>query len=368
MHVAIEKTPFHRELGIVHAVIERKATIPILSYVRIEARQGMVVLTGTDLDVSVRVRCEAEVKEEGTVCVSARKLFDIVRALSDGPIVMAGTEDRITLMSGRSRFRLAGLPVEDFPDIPEVPSDGGIELHVSDVQTAIRRVIFATSPEKDQQYALSGVNMEWGEGRVRMVATDRRRLALCEWNAPCENKKRSALIPRKAVYELRRITDDMDGHTLELYCDENHVYARVGHRELVSRLLTGQFPNYELVIPKEAARRVVVSAPVWREALRRVALLSDERSRAVRLQFSSSSMVLTAWRQNNDEEATEEVVVVYEGEPLEIAFNSEYLADFLDVVEGDVEVGMTNADSAAKLAPIGDEMTYVYVVMPMRLA
>jgi len=367
MHIVIEKTPFHRELGIVHAVIERKATIPILSYIRMEARQGMVVLTGTDLDVSVRVRCEAEVKEEGTVCISARKLFDIVRALSDGPVVMAGTEDRITLMSGRSRFRLAGLPVENFPDVPEVPSRGGVELPVSEVQTAIRRVIFATTME-EARYTLSGVNMEWGEGRVRMVATDGHRLALCEWDAPGGDKKRSVLIPRKAMRELGRIMEHADGHMLEFHCDENHVYVRVGQRELVSRLLTGQFPNYELVIPKEAARRVVVSAPVWREALRRVALLSDERSHAVRLQFSSGNMVLTARRVEDDEEAAEEVLVAYEGEPLEIAFNSEYLADFLDVVEGDVEVGMTDAQSPAKLTPIGDEMTYVYVVMPMRLA
>jgi len=368
MHLVIERSSLYRELGLVHTVVERKHTIPILSYVRMEAREGGIVLTGTDLDVSMRVQCEADVREVGTVCIPARKFFDIVRALGEEPVVIAGTEEKVTITSGRSRFRLAGLPVENFPDIPEMTSHDELRLPTDELQTAIRRVIFATTME-EARYALSGVQMEWEKGSwIRLVATDGHRLAVCEWGEPSSGEKRSVLIPKKAMRELSRLIEHGDSEMVEFCRDENHVFFRVGRRLLVSRLLTGQFPNYELVIPKEAVARAVISAPEWRKALDRVAILSDERSRGVRMNLSSGSMVLTARRFEEDEEAVDEVPVTYEGESLEIAFSSEYLADFLSVVEGDVEVWITNAHSPVRLAPIGDAMSYVYVVMPMRLA
>ncbi len=367
MHLVIERSPLYRELGLVHTVIERRHTIPILSYIRVEAREGGILLTGTDLDISLRVYCEADVQETGTVCVPARKFYDIVRALADEPVVIAGTEERITLTSGRSRFRLAGLPAENFPDVPEVPQSDCLRLPAPELRIAIRRVIFATTME-EARYALSGVQMEWADSQwIRLVATDGHRLALCEWGEASSGEKRSVLIPKKAMRELERLIEHADGEIVEFHRDDHHVFFRAGSRQLVSRLLTGQFPNYELVIPREATARAVISASVWREALSRVAILSDERSRGVRVNLSSSSMVLTARRFEEDEEAVDEVLITYEGDPLEIAFNSEYLADFLSVVGGDVEVWIKDAHSPVRLAPIGDSMSYIYVVMPMRL-
>lgn len=362
MHVQLVKSGFQKELGLVQTVVERKHTIPILAYVRLEARDGRVQLTGTDLDVSMRLWCEAEVREEGVVCLPARKLFEIVRALPDEPIELSGTEQRVTLVCGRSRFRLAGLAAENFPDVPTFP-ESGRTLSAEQWSSGIERVIFATTIE-EARYTLTGVQAEWWDAGIRLVATDGHRLALWE-SAPPPSERSACLIPKKMMQELGRLIEQADKQEVEFATDANHVYFRVAGRELVGRLLTGQFPNYELVIPKDSAARAVVSAEAFREACRRVAILADERSHGVRLQFSEGRVVLLARPSSGDEEAQEELLCYYEGEPMEVAFNVKYLQDFFDVVSGDVEIGLKDGQSPAQLRPLA--LRYLYVVMPMRL-
>jgi len=365
MRVQLVKSGFQKELGLVQTVVERRHTIPILAYVRLEAREGKLQLTGTDLDVSMRVECEADVVEGGTVCLPARKLFDIVRALPDEPIELEGTEERVTLVCGRSRFRLAGLAAENFPDVPAFPREGRT-LSARAWSYGIERVIFATTTE-EARYALSGVQAEWWEDGVRLVATDGHRLALWETAQPPSGRS-ACLIPKKTMQELNRLIEQADDEAVvEFATDANHVYFRVAGRELCGRLLTGQFPNYELVIPKESAHRAVVSAEAFREACRRVAILADERSRGVRLQFSEGRVVLVARPASEDEEAVEELLCFYEGEPMEVAFNVEYLEDFFGVVSGDVEIALKDGQSPARFRPLGEEGQYIYVLMPMRL-
>ncbi|MCS6816449.1 MAG: DNA polymerase III subunit beta [Blastocatellia bacterium] len=365
MHIQLVKSAFQRELGLVQTVVERRHTIPILAYVRLETREGKVRLTGTDLDVSMQLECEAEVGEDGVVCLPARKLFDIVRALPEEPIELSGTEERVTLTCGRARFRLSGLAAENFPDVPTFPKEGRA-LSAGKWIQGIERVIFATTME-EMRYALSGVQTEWWDGGVRLVATDGHRLALWETAEPPMSRN-TCLIPKKTMRELSRLIEHAEEEaSVEFAADTNHVYFRVAGRELVSRLLTGQFPNYELVIPKEAAARAVVSAESLREACRRVAILADERSRGVRLSFSQGRLVLTARSASEDEEATEELLCAYDGEPIDVAFNVEYLLDFLSVVSGEVEIALRDGQSPARLCPLGEEGRYLYVVMPMRL-
>ncbi|GBC82654.1 DNA polymerase III subunit beta [bacterium HR10] len=363
MRATIEKQQLHRELGLVERVVERRTTIPVLAYVRMEVADGRVVFTGTDLDVSLRAGCEAEVTEPGVACLPARKLGEIVRALPDGPVIFEGDERHVTIRSGRARFRLAGMEAENFPEVPTFSGEG-VVFPAEGLGRAIERVIFATSFE-ESRYALSGVQMEWWDGGFRLVATDGHRLALVD-SAPVGSLARKAcLIPRKAMQELLRLIEHAgEGDDVQFAHDANHAYFRVGGRELVSRLLTGQFPNYELVIPKEYAARARVDAGVFREVCRRVATLADERVPGITLSFSGGGVTLQA--RQGDEEAVEEMLCEYEGEPLVIAFNSEYVLDFLNVVrEGMVDIELKDAQSPALWRPSGEQ--YVYIVMPMRL-
>lgn len=271
--------------------------------------------------------------------------------------------ERVMIRSGRSRFRLAGLPVENFPEIPAFP-EGGAARAARQWALGLRRVIFATS-EEETRYVMSGVQLEWWGGGIRLVATDGHRLALWETAEPASGRQ-TLLVPKKTMQLLVRLIEDEEGE-VEFAADRNHVYFRTVGRELVSRLLTGQFPNYELVIPKEVKARAVVSAEGFHEACRRVAILADERAPAVRLSFSPGALVLTARPTSGDEEAVEEMECSYEGEPMEVAFNAGYLLDFFRVVEGDVEIGLVDSQSPARLRALEDNGRYVYVVMPMRL-
>lgn len=375
MRIKADKVRFQRELALVQAVVERRHTIPILSHVRIRAQGEYVELIGTDLDVSVRTHSPARVLEEGMICLPARKLHDIVRAMPEQEIELTSSEQWAILQAGRSRFRVAGLHPENFPDIPEFPNRVAREWNTSELRRATLRVQFATAQE-EMRYALSGIHTEWWEGGMRLVATDGHRLALTEVGAPPSSDREIALIPRKTMSELVRLIveaekEKEEGLMVEFARDANHVYFRVGGREIAGRLLTGQFPNYEMVIPRDGPGRAILSTAIFQGACRRVSLLADERSRGIQLNFSPDTLLVVARRHEEDEEAREELPCQYEGEPLEIAFNSEYLLDFLDVVESEsVEIILRDGQSPALFRPLGDVAPaerYLYVVMPMRL-
>ncbi|HXF06689.1 MAG TPA: DNA polymerase III subunit beta [Blastocatellia bacterium] len=374
MEFTAKRSDLQKELGLVQSVVERKHTIPILANVLIESDDQGVKISGTDLDVSLRTVVPAEVLSGGGVTVEARKLYDIVRTLGEEDVRFRVEDNRLVISCGRSRFRLATLPVENFPQLPQLAVTGGLQLSAKAAVEMVERTVFATTQE-ESRYALSGVQVEiapaeGGAGRVRMVATDGHRLALSEMTiAHGTVLPSTTLIPRKTMVELTRlISGVVDETELVLVRDENHVYFKLGSRELISRILTGQFPNYEMVIPKEHERQAVVSGEAFSAALRRVALVADERSRGVRLAFSEGRVELTARRLDEDEEAREDVLCHFTGEPLEIAFNSTYLMDFFQVAgTGDVRIALKDGQSPALLSPEQGEGVYKYVVMPMRL-
>lgn len=372
MEFTAQRSDLQRELGLVQSVVERKHTIPILANVLIESVDEGVRISGTDLDVSLRTVIPAQVLYGGSVTVEARKLYDIVRTLGEEEVRFRVEDTRLVISCGRSRFRLATLPVENFPQLPMLTVTSGLQLSAKAAAVMVERTVFATTQE-ESRYALSGVQVEisgaQGEaGRVRMVATDGHRLALSEMTIAA-HRPSTTLIPRKTMVELTRLTSGAPDETeLALVRDENHAYFKLGSRELISRILTGQFPNYEMVIPKEHQREAVVSAEAFAAALRRVALVADERSRGVRLAFSEGRVELTARRLDEDEEAHEDVLCHFTGEPLEIAFNSTYLMDFFQVVgTGDVRIALKDGQSPALFTPEQGEGVYKYVVMPMRL-
>lgn len=369
LELKLKKADFQKELGLVQTVVEKRHTIPILSHVLIESIETGITISGTDLDVSLRTECPAEILEEGSVTIQARKLFEIVRNLPEAEIHLKGEENnRVTLQCERSRFKIAGLPRENFP---EIPTFGKAKLVIPSgiFKTSIERTLFATTQE-ESRYALSGIQMEVSEnGTMRLVATDGHRLAFIEkaieTTGGFEDMK--VLIPKKALAECARLAAESDD-PVEITTDENHIYFRVGQRQLVSRLLAGQFPNYEMVLPKENNRIVQLSGEAMAAALRRVSLVSDERSRAVRLRVMPGRIDLSCQRADEDEEAREDVLAHYEGEEFEIGFNSHYLLDYFAVLpSGDVRLEFKDSQGPALLRPSEDEYDYRYVVMPMRI-
>lgn len=369
MQFVIERSVLQKELAFVQGIVERKNTIPVLANILIEsAGEDSIRISGTDLDVTIRCDADAqEIKTQGAICVQARKLFDIARLLPDAPVSFRKEENEwVTVECDRSKFRLPGVSKETFPELPGFKSTP-LKLSASVLKLLIERTIFAITQEEGR-YTLSGAKFELDKENVKMVTTDGHRLAFVSTSvADGSGDGLDVLIPRKTLAELTKLTSDFDGD-INLGADENHVYFQVGSRLLISRMLSGQFPNYEMVMPKNNDRSAVFDTLGLNQAIRRVALMADDRSRAIRLYLTKEQLLISS--QNAEEgEARETVTTDFAGEETEIGFNAQYLQDFLNVVGSEkVNFEFKDGNSQAQLRPVSDEKyEYKYVIMPMRL-
>src|SRR5256714_1670422 len=333
MEFTISKNALQKELGFVQGTVEKKNTIPALSNILIESvGENTIRITGTDLDVTLRCEAEAEVKTPGWMCVGARKLFDIARVLPDAPVSFHKEENNwATVKCERSNFRIAGIDREGFPEVPSFKS-APVRFSASIFKTFIDRTIFAITLE-ESRYTLSGAKFVLNKSGAKMVTTDGHRLAYIERkdlgaNAPKDEI--DVLIPRKTLAELTKLTTGFDGE-IGLGADENHIYFEVGPRLLISRTLTGQFPNYEMVIPKANDKKAEFDSASLGQAIRRVALMADDRSHAIRFQLTPGSLHISS-QTAEEGEARETVTTEYAGEEIEIGFNAAYLQEFLNVV------------------------------------
>lgn len=377
MEFTIEKSDLLKELNLVQGVVEKKNTIPILQNLLIESNGAdRISILGTDLDVSLRTGAAASVTDEGAVVVGARKLFDIVRSLPDAPIhFRQESNDWVTIECERSKFKVVGQAREHFPAVPEW-TEAQYRLPSDVLRTMINRTIFAITQE-ESRYTLNGAFFRLHGPDVRMVATDGHRLAYVERGGLQTGTNGSskegdadevkALIPKKTLAELLRLAAEHDD-LVEFARDENHLFFRFGGRVLVSRMLSGQFPNYELVMPKDNDRTVKVDGAVFQSAIRRVALMADERSHAIKFVFGSERLDITS-QSSEVGEAKETLQTDYVGPDIQIGFNAQYLADFLNVAgDGSVSFEFKDGQSQAQLRPdAGDDYDYRYVIMPMRL-
>lgn len=370
MEFTISKTALQKELGFVQGTVEKKNTIPALSNILIESvGENTIRILGTDLDVTLRCETEAEIKTPGSMCVGARKLFEIVRVLPDAPVNFRREEnDWATVTCERSNFRIAGVDRESFPEVPSFKS-APVKLPASIFKTFIDRTIFAITLE-ESRYTLSGAKFALNKSGAKMVTTDGHRLAYIERkdlgaNAPKEEL--DALIPRKTLAELTKLTANYDGD-IGLGADENHIYFEVGPRLLISRTLTGQFPNYEMVMPKGNDKKADFDTASLGQAIRRVALMADDRSHAIRFHLTPGSLQISS-QTAEEGEAREVVTTEYAGDETEIGFNASYLQDFLNVMSGGtVSFEFKDGNSQAELRPVADDgYDYKYIVMPMRL-
>jgi DNA polymerase III subunit beta len=366
MHLTIGKSAFLKELNMLQGVVEKKSTIPILSNLLLEATGGELWIKGTDLDVSISTRCEAEIRQEGAICVQAKKLFEIVRSLPEADIeIKLGANDQVSLVCDRSRFKMPGLTRDNFP---EIKTFGGTfwpfpsEL----IRTFIGRTIFAITTE-ESRYALNGAKVEISGKGIRMVATDGHRLSFIEKQEDFGDAKLDVLIPKKTLAELARLCGETSD-TVEIGSGDNHLFFKVGKRLLASRTLTGQFPNYELVLPKENNNRIVLENSQVSSAIKRVALMADDRSHAIKFDVNDTQVNITS--QSSDiGEAGENLPVEYAGPAITAGFNAQYLLDFFNVIQdGSVIFEFKDGNSATQIKSNNEsDYDFRYIIMPMRL-
>lgn len=367
MHFVANKTNLLKEIALVQGVAEKKNTIPILANLLLEAREGRIFIKATDLDLSITTTCDGEVLQEGALCVQAKKLFDIVRSLPESGVEIKSNEQgQIMLLCERSRFKMLGLSRENYPEIPEFR--GAMASVPADLfQDFILRSIFAVTNE-ESRYALNGVKFELSSEGMRMVATDGHRLSFIEKKGGFVNGiSTDMIIPKKTLTELLKLSGDGEKN-IEFNKSDNQIFFKVGKRLLVSKVLNGQFPNYEMVLPKENNNKVLTNSELLSGAVKRVALMSDERSHAIKFEISNNQLTVTA-QASDIGEAGENIPVEYNGEQITAGFNALYLTDFFNVSQGsNVSLEFKDGNTQVLLRPADIEnYDFRYVVMPMRL-
>ncbi|HYE26230.1 MAG TPA: DNA polymerase III subunit beta [Clostridia bacterium] len=370
MEISVSKFDLLKELTATQGVVERKTTIPILSNFLFEAAEDRVTITATDLDLSLRTSCPAKVKKEGSCTIPARKLYDYVKLLGDGDISLKLLENHwVNIRAGRSNTKMVGMARSNFPSVPVFPTTGVVKIPANVLRTMIGKTIFAISNE-ESRYTLNGALMVLKPESITMVATDGHRLAHIERTGSQfeVSGEQKTLVPKKAMAELFTLLNGIDVEFVEFAKDESTLFFRIGSRLLTSRQLTGQFPNYEAVLPKENTRSVTIRTGDLQGAIQRVAQFADERSGAIRIRLEKNELKISS-SSTETGESEDSIETNYAAEPMTIGFNSQYLIDFLKAAEtDDVRLEFKDAQSAGQLRPEGgDEYKYRYVVMPMRI-
>ncbi|MEQ1946203.1 MAG: DNA polymerase III subunit beta [Bryobacteraceae bacterium] len=370
MEFTVSRADLVRELNLSQGVVEKKTTIPILSNILVEADGDRIHLTATDLELGIRCSCAAKVKKSGAGTIPARRLLDYVRLLSDGDVqIKIGENNWANINSGRSKTRIAGMSRDSFPELPEMPAVLA-EIPIGVLAGMISKTVFAISSE-ESRFTLNGALLVLRKGGLVMVATDGHRLAMVESTGELEgvNASYRALLPRKAMLEIQKLAGDSDpAALLQFSGDENHLFFRLGDRLLLSRKLTGNFPDYERVLPKDQPNSVSVSRDELKASIERVSQFSDERSRAVRVRVDDGEIKVHS-SVSETGESEESIPTDYKGPSVEIGFNAQYLLDFLRAINDQQATFLfKDAHSAGELRPSGEKSdSYRYVIMPMRI-
>ncbi len=374
MKVTMSKAELIKSLAKVQGIVERRNTLPILSYVLLNAEGSSVEMVSTDLEVGLKATYEADVQEPGSITLMAKKAFEIARELPEEEVEIRSEDNAwVRLSAGRAHFRMVGLPKEDFPDIPKYTSRNGLRIDRQIVMDMIQKTSFAISHDQTR-YALNGVLLEAtteeGEGGLkicRMVSTDGHRLAMVE--RPClrgSSEEKSVIIPRKAVQELKKVLEDEAAAEIQMDFQENHIFFIGEKVVLAARLIEGQFPEYQQVIPKENKRTAIIGREEFNRLLRRVSILTADRSNPVKFSFAGDKMTVSTTNPDVGE-ASESMKVDYDGGPIDLGFNARYLLDLLAAVDVPRIMIQMNEPLSPGLITMENDLGYRYVVMPMRL-
>lgn len=384
MELTVRKTELLRELQLFQGIVERKNTIPILANILVEADDGAdaVRLAATDLEVGLRSRCAATVTKGGAITLPAKKLYEIVRALPDTEVkITQSSAGTVNVAAERFSSRMQTLKRDDFPTLPEPTGAATETLPASTLREMVSKTQFAITGE-DTRYFLNGALFLFTDQAMSLVATDGHRLALVSaaraeasgdepatgvTEAHGDAEATRVILPKKTLWELAKLLGD-DVDTVVYERGENHLFFDLGRRQLISRMIDAQFPAYERVIPKGNDKRIEFERDRLTSAIKRVALLSSERSRAVKFQIDAGKVEITSSSPEVGE-ASEVISVDYSGPALGICFNAQYLLDFMTVAETDsIALEFKDELSQAVLSPVGNNRCdYTYVIMPMRI-
>jgi DNA polymerase-3 subunit beta len=365
MKFSIAKEPFLEELQILQGIVEKRNTMPILANILMNVQPNDIEMTGTDLEVGMRTHLVAEIEKPGAITVNGKKIFEIVKSLPEGQTVEVEVKDEtIEIRSGASEFKILCLAKEDYPQVPDARFEKAIKLPLQDVKDMIDRVFYAITQE--QRYYLNGALLSLKNRQMELVSTDGHRLS---YTKKAEDglkldKELSVIVAKKTLSEIRKFEDE----AVEFDLDENNLFFKVGPRTLISRIIESKFPNYQAVIPKDNPGRLTIAREELAGAIRRVSLLSAERSKGIKFTIEKNKLRLFS---SNPEigEARDRLAVEYKGQDLEIGFNAQYLLDFLTAVGSEkIVFEIKDENSAVLLRPETEEaITTIYVLMPMKI-
>ncbi len=364
MEIRLNRVEFLNELVPMQGIVERRTTIPVLSHILLRAADDRLHVAATDLEVSLTSWCESEVKEEGAIAIQARKLVEIIRASSGEEVTLKiEQEGRLTILVGKSVFKIRGLPAEEFPTLPNIEDEKPVRVPFQTFRNMVTKVFFAISSE-ESRFQLSGALMQLGQGSIVLVATDGHRLALVESEIQGMEESEGVLVPRKALQELQRF----EGEDMSFRRSEHHLSFTIGARQLICRILEGTFPDYERVISKDNNKSVISNRQELAAVVHRIGLLTGDRARAIRMELESGQLVFSAANPDLGE-AREEVACDFEGDGLALGLNPDYLTHFLNVTDTEnVRLELEDENSQCVAYPVdGLDKRYVCVIMPIRL-
>jgi len=374
MELTVAKADLQKELQLCQGVVEKRSTIPILSNVLLKASEGTLQIAATDLDVTILSSCAAKITTPGGVTIEAKRLFDIIRSLPDDDVHVTMQENNSLLVeSGTAKFRLLGLPAEDYPTLPTVTAAETYTVPLDELKTMVAKVKFAITHE-ETRFQLNGALLKIQPAKMEMVATDGHRMALINFpqgNGMKKGADLTILVPRKALEEIMKLESGEDG-TVRFGVSENHLFFEAGERRLLARMIDVNFPNYMEVIARDNDRHVMVDRERLLSTIRRISLVANERTRAVRFDFAPGKLTVSS---TNPElgDARETVPIDYAGNPFFVGLNAAYVTDFLSAVDTpSVALDLKDENSQCIGRPSSNDADlpyeYLYVVMPMRLA
>lgn len=365
MEISISRETLIKPLGQAAGVVEKRQTLPILAYVLIRQQDGRLSLTGTDLEVEVTAGIDTDSGSNGEMTVPARKLLDICRGLpTDAKIKISLKGEKAVVRSGNSRFTLITMPTADFPATETSEWKETFELPQKALKTLLENTQFCMA-HQDVRYYLNGLLIEIDEKTLRAVATDGHRMALSEVKLAESGGNRQVILPRKGVLELTRFLEDND-EPAKISLGTNHMRVELPNLTFTSKLIDGRFPDYDKVIPTNQSKELLLDRQNFRDALSRVAILSNEKYRGVRISLAKDKLTLTA-HNPEQEEAEEEMAVEYSGEEMEIGFNVNYIIEAAGALDTEqIKLGLNDPNSSCTLI-VPDSSGTLYVIMPMRL-
>jgi DNA polymerase-3 subunit beta len=368
MKLKIQKEDIQNALQSIQGIVDKKTTMPILSHFLLKVNKNVSIMA-TDLDIALKESVKAEIIEKGSLCIPARKLFEIAREV-EGEIFLESQENNwVKVTSGKSTFKLMGLPEADFPTLPEITKSEELTIGAEKLKEMIEKTIYATG-ESDTRYTLNGLLLHLipkkkNSVEFKIVGTDGHRLSVIEVSLEGKlSEEKKLILPKKAAMELKKLTEGST-EDINIYIDKNHIFFQTEDVILTSRLIEGTYPNYEQVIPKNNEKKVSVDKIAFLKALRRTSLMSRERTNAVRLDLETGKITLISMNPDIGE-AREEIAAQYKGEQMTVGYNARYIMDILQVMGGEsVQIELQEPLSPTLIVE-PDRKDYTCVVMPMR--